>query len=1248
MSVDTDTGDISLNLSLDTKGFTLNANRAGETLKQLRISLEDTRKAADHDGGPMGGAAKGFRGFMLTAAAARFAVLDFYDLFLRFPATVLKANAELERMNKMLEGMSTATDKVADAQRQQQYIFNMAKNAPFEVKSLTDAYVKLKSGGIDPANGSLKALVDSVAKFGGDSQALHRASIAIQQMAGKGAISMEELRQQLGEAVPSAMKDMATGMGITMAELVKRISSGTVEARSALDRMFAVMSVTNAGAAEAMMTTWSGLFERLKTEWTLLTMTMGGGNAADGPFAQMKQGIIELTDALKGGFGRELATDIQLMLSQIVKGIKALGAAFVENYETIKTVMKLLIGWFVAAKVAMPILGGIGDKYKELTGVLNQHYGEIEAKRRQNIDSLRAEARVTAQAAAEVNKQIAAKKIEMQESRALAAIAAEDEKKAAAVRDAARNSKIDGVRVTNDMRNANRALAAESASQAAAFRTAAEATGKEIVALQEARREKVLATKATRDQISALNALPAATSGVKGAMSGIGAVFSSMNLGVMAATMALGFLIKTLMDWANASENAATRARNAYNGLSSAKELNETKGDISTLRGTITNEEDGLEDYRRAMGEAAYEKRVKKIAEDKKELERLIKLRDVQLLNVQTAAAQDYTTQVIALTKTQEAQISAGIVQAKEHWQRWRDSEEERINASLTGGAQKKALEKLQTEYSAKTKSIGTLVNGVKTDTLRGMVANQRALLDKTTDKDERAKIQAAIAGLDKLIEEVTASQIKVEKIGTDAVSLKPSKGNKESSPIKNIIARLGGEVAELDERFANWNADLTNKADIYKRNLAKYEALLKSGKLKDKDGVNPKYNDMVKAARGESAAEFDRQAVKTKDELQNLINSARSEAEVARRSLDSPYAGKETELEKIDLIIAKMRDKKDVFDAMAKSYAAANPGKTLEGAVKDLRSDTAVKAAADDYKMLIAENDKYRVEFAATEEARVAAVISAERRIIEEKRAAAQKNIDEANVTPDERAAMQSALNANVAYQQESLARKTEGPMKQMLRNWQDTNAAMAQASTGWMSGFADGLTEMAMGGKFVMKDFAQAIVKDLIKIQIRALLTKAVLMAIGMVGGYTADMSQQNGTVAGTSNFVGPMPQAKGGAWMNGIQAFAKGGMFTNQIVSSPTLFKFAKGTGLMGEAGPEAIMPLQRDSQGRLGVIASGAGGGGVQINITVNNDGTTDASSTGRDEATWRSFANRVKGMIQQEIITQKRPGGTLYA
>lgn len=64
-----------------------------------------------------------------------------------------------------------------------------------------------------------------------------------------------------------------------------------------------------------------------------------------------------------------------------------------------------------------------------------------------------------------------------------------------------------------------------------------------------------------------------------------------------------------------------------------------------------------------------------------------------------------------------------------------------------------------------------------------------------------------------------------------------------------------------------------------------------------------------------------------------------------------------------------------------------------------------------------------------------------------------------------------------------------------------------------------------------------------------------------------------------------------AKGGAFANGINGFS------NQVVSTPTMFAFADGAGLMGEAGPEAIMPLSRDGSGRLGVAVNGSAASGA---------------------------------------------------
>jgi len=199
--------------------------------------------------------------------------------------------------------------------------------------------------------------------------------------------------------------------------------------------------------------------------------------------------------------------------------------------------------------------------------------------------------------------------------------------------------------------------------------------------------------------------------------------------------------------------------------------------------------------------------------------------------------------------------------------------------------------------------------------------------------------------------------------------------------------------------------------------------------------------------------------------------------------------------------------------------------------------------------------------------------------------------------------------------------------------------------------SSMEDSIVNFAMTGKASFSDFAKSILADMARIATRqassALLGSLVGAAASYLGGSAAGGG--NGMAAGsagaTSSNLGAssagysstyFPQALGGAWSSGVQMFADGGAFTNSIVSKPTAFGMANGkTGVMGEAGEEAIMPLTRTSSGKLGVVAMGGGGaGGTQINVEVHIDGDGNATSSA-DAPGYDLFGKELATFVEQK-------------
>lgn len=165
-------------------------------------------------------------------------------------------------------------------------------------------------------------------------------------------------------------------------------------------------------------------------------------------------------------------------------------------------------------------------------------------------------------------------------------------------------------------------------------------------------------------------------------------------------------------------------------------------------------------------------------------------------------------------------------------------------------------------------------------------------------------------------------------------------------------------------------------------------------------------------------------------------------------------------------------------------------------------------------------------------------------------------------------------------------------------LENYLDSAADIAGQTQDLFSNafdnLEDGVTQFVKTGKFEFKDFADSIIEDLIRIQVRQAAAGFLSSAFGFLGGGSSALGQ--GTMSGFSegSFV---KNAKGGVYDSPSLS-----AYSGQVYDSPQLFAFAKGAGVFAEAGPEAILPLHRGPDGSLGVMAAGAGGAAGEASIT----------------------------------------------
>lgn len=243
---------------------------------------------------------------------------------------------------------------------------------------------------------------------------------------------------------------------------------------------------------------------------------------------------------------------------------------------------------------------------------------------------------------------------------------------------------------------------------------------------------------------------------------------------------------------------------------------------------------------------------------------------------------------------------------------------------------------------------------------------------------------------------------------------------------------------------------------------------------------------------------------------------------------------------------------------------------------------------------------------------------------------------------------------SADAQYQTSLELYRSQGELQSLAVGLLETTQ---ERSTNMLTGMLTRTQSFRDGMIGLFSSLTQAVIKNLVDMAAQALVTSSIMQTImGVVGIGTSIAGGISGAASGAaSGSTGTAIQNAG----SNFQFNAKGGVYdspslsaySNQIHDTPQFFAFAKGAGVFGEAGPEAIMPLTRAGDGSLGVRAVGGAQSastteGPKVWITISGDKTSTDSTSGFEE-----FGQQIGSFVEKKYrelqAKDMRPGGAIW-
>lgn len=222
----------------------------------------------------------------------------------------------------------------------------------------------------------------------------------------------------------------------------------------------------------------------------------------------------------------------------------------------------------------------------------------------------------------------------------------------------------------------------------------------------------------------------------------------------------------------------------------------------------------------------------------------------------------------------------------------------------------------------------------------------------------------------------------------------------------------------------------------------------------------------------------------------------------------------------------------------------------------------------------------------------------------------------------------------------------------------WNSLESRASMMQQVWSSTFqtmGSSLQTFTETGKLDFKSFTVSILKNINQMLVQFLMLQLAQKAVGLVVGSMSGSTGSNpsagagvGDYSSLGMWSGSGVTASGSAKGN---VFNSGSSLSGGVYTSVTPFRFAKGAsfgsnlGVMGEAGPEAVMPLARGADGKLGVKSSGSGENNVSVVVNVTDSGNSTKTSGDAGKG-MNKLGDMIGAEVMKVLIREKRPNGIL--